>query len=132
MFLIAATLVFLAFKAIEPFLVLEAVDTEVLEAEPVMVIAPNKVSDHGLTKHAEASAIQDSCNKSIYQVWRDKYERKYYYLCKLQNDKWGIIPVIISSTSEIWKTAFSPGNGCWADTFRYLSNTATKFTGVVR
>jgi hypothetical protein len=99
---------------------------------PELSMATKHVSEHGLTKHPEAAAIEEACNKSIYQVWRDKYERKYYYLCKTEDGKWGLIPVIISNGVEIWKTAFSPGSGIWGDAVQYLTNTATRYNGAVK
>ena len=100
---------------------------------PITVQRTGRVSQHGITKHPEAAAIEEACNKSIFQVWRDKYERKYYYLCKTAEGKWGLIPVIISSAGErIWKTAFSPGTGVWADVVRYLTNTATRYKGPIK
>lgn len=103
-----------------------------LYPEPVFAMPYTKVSKHGIEKHPEAAAIEKACNKGIFQVWKDRYEKKYYYICQLEDGKWGIIPVIISGGTEIWKTAFCPGNGIWTDVVRYLSNTATKYNGVVR
>jgi hypothetical protein len=109
-------------------------DAELLSIfpEPMLATANHQVSQHGINKHPEATAIEKSCNKNVYQVWRDKRERKYYFLCKLEGDKWGIIPVIVTSAGEVWKTAFSPGTGCWGDTVRYLSSAATRYNGQVR
>jgi hypothetical protein len=102
-------------------------------ASTIPIATNNQVSDHGIAKHPEAKAIEDSCNKSIYQVWRDKRESKYYFICKLENDKWGIIPVVMTSGgTQIWKTAFSPGSGCWADTLKYVSAFGTRYGGKIQ
>jgi len=91
------------------------------------------VSDHGLNKHLEAKAIQDSCNQNgPYQTWKDKYEKgKYYFVCKVGN-QFGLIPIVSTATGLVGKTAFSPGAGSLNEVLKYLGNTATRYNGVVR
>jgi len=97
-----------------------------------------QVSDHGLKKHVEAQDIQDSCNQNgPIQTWKDSYEKgKFYFLCKLDEskygtNKYGIIPVIKDGATWIGKTAFSPKGGTWNEVLNYLMNTATRFNGIL-
>lgn len=130
----------LAASALGPSIMASApllLDEQVLYDPDVLVqVYPEpmelQVSEHGLNTHKEAAAIQASCNGGgIYQTWKSKFDaKKYYYLCKLDGNKWGIIPFLAGAAEGF--TAFSPGSGSWLDTINYLARNATRFMGEVK
>jgi hypothetical protein len=97
---------------------------------PKVVNNAHSVEKHGL----DAQRIQSCINSNGPEmVYKDKFEPdKFYFLCQLDDGRWGMQVNVCDSGDICEKTSFVKGNGTWKELMKYLFNKATKFTGVVK
>lgn len=85
---------------------------------------------HGIS---EVSQIRSCLDKNgPYQVWKStKDPNQFYFLCELDDGRWGMQAVVKEGEQLIEKTAFIPKDGSWMRVLNYLQRFATRFTGPI-
>ena len=88
-------------------------------------------SAHAVAKHPEAQPIIDCINKNgPAGVFRDKFDKNTFFLsCQLPDGKWGFAVFVQELNKLFNKSAYSPGEGTWAELNTKLNNIANKYRG---
>ncbi len=90
-------------------------------------------TSHAVIKHGDvAIAIRSCLQKGEYQIWKSTTDPfKYFRICQLGPNHFGMQIVQCLTTGVCEKTAFVKGNGTWVELTRYLSRIATRFNGTI-
>lgn len=92
-------------------------------------------SSHALSKHAEAQAVVDGCNRGPHSAWQVRgHPSDYWLLCQTDGGQFGVRKLKCSKRGWIAQTAFIPDAsqlpaGSLARGIEYLSARAQQIGG---
>lgn len=93
-----------------------------------------QTNSHAVLKHGEEAITIRKCleKNGEYQTWKSRTDPfKFFRICKLGPNSFGLQIVQCLTTGVCEKTAFVKGDGTWAELTRYLSKMATRFNGTI-
>lgn len=106
--------------------VLMPVIAPVLNLATVVIPSNHAVDRHGMEALAIRNCFEDNGD---YQVWRNTFNHdKFYHICQLEDNVFGIQVVCMNNAVCNEVTAFIKGDGSMRELIAYLRNRATIFT----
>ncbi|CAG0937166.1 hypothetical protein TFLX_06078 [Thermoflexales bacterium] len=87
---------------------------------------------HAEDEHPEAHTVRKACEQRTEFLYKYLYESgKYAFICRLPDDKWGMM--IIKKAQDFWEevTSFIPKDGSKWAVQQYVEKFATPFKGLL-